>query len=228
MAPVFLLIATVSVLWLWREGVTEAPWLQEGHNPSYRTSPRRPATVKAGLIIFLAVALCLFSLISAAFFMRMESADWLLPSPPRILWLNTLALIISSTALQIAHSAAKSLDLLRTRKALAICALASLIFFFGQLWAWREMTYNGFLASQNPANAFFFLLTGIHGLHLLGGIVALGRVGKKLREDNKKTLPETLFLCTIYWHFILCVWFFLLILLTGWASNLGVICRLLS
>lgn len=227
MGPFFLLIAAVSIFWLWREGVLEAPWLQEGEIPAYRGGSRPPAAAKAGLIVFLAVALCLFSLMCAAFFMRMEAADWQLPTPPRILWLNTLVLIASSVALQIAQSAAKAQNTARMREAFTLGVLTSSMFLLGQFWAWREMTANGFTASQNPANAFFYLLTGAHGLHLLGGLVALASVSQPAWrcKENTAALAAPLGLCALYWHFLLGVWLLIFILLSGWANSAGIICR---
>lgn len=222
----FLFVASVAVWWLWREGVTASPWLEEGEIPAYRGSGGRPGAAKAGLTVFLAVAMCLFSLMAAAFLMRMDATDWRSPPLPRILWFNTAALVVSSVALQFAQVAAKDDAPSRMARALAAGGAASLVFLFGQLWAWRELVADGFYAAQNPANAFFFLLTGAHGLHLVGGLVALGRVAAKVwRHESGKSLAPALELCAIYWHFLLLLWIFLFALLVGWADNLGAICR---
>ncbi len=226
MGVYFLLVASLAVAWLWREGVTESPWLQEGEAPAYRSGMGRPAAARTALTIFLAVALCLFSLMSAAFFMRMGSSDWRSPPLPSILWLNTAVLVVSSVALQIAQSSAKRGAFVLMRRALAIGGAASLAFLAGQLWAWRQMAIGGFYASQNPANAFFFLLTGAHALHLMGGLVALSRATSQAwRREDQKALATNLELCAIYWHFLLVIWLLLFILLVGWADNVGEICR---
>lgn len=186
----------------------------------------RPGAGKSGLIIFLAVALCLFSLMCAAFFMRMEAADWQLPPTPLILWPNTLSLIVSSAALQFAYFAARRREIARIREFLVVCMLASFIFLLGQSWAWRELIARGFYASENPANAFFFLLTGAHGLHFIGGLVALaGVTGLTLRRIEGHPLTARLGLCAIYWHFLLAVWLLLFMLISGFTNSVGVICR---
>ena len=221
----FVFIFAVALTYLWREGVLEAPWLEEGEIPAYRgVGGRRPGAAKTGLVIFLGVALCLFSLLSAAFFMRMGSYDWRTPLLPRILWFNTAVLVLSSAALQVASSAAKEGARKRMNAALLAGAVSSLLFLFGQLWAWREMIWAGFYASENPANAFFFLLTGAHALHLLGGLFALFRTLFRAWRDERGA-AASVELCALYWHFLLAIWLLLFILLVGWADNFGAICR---
>ncbi|WP_330084537.1 cytochrome c oxidase subunit 3 [Methylocystis iwaonis] len=223
----FICVFSVALIYLWREGVLEASWLQEGEIAAYRANGGRPPNAaKTGLIVFLAVALCLFSLLCAAFFMRMGSYDWLSPPLPRILWFNTAALIAASGALHVASAARKTAARERMRYALSAGAVASLVFLFGQLWAWRDMIAGGFYASQNPANAFFFLLTGAHALHLLGGLAVLfWTIAQASRKEAENALAGTVELCAIYWHFLLAVWLLLFALLVGWADTLGVVCR---
>lgn len=223
----FIFIFSVALVYLWREGVLEAPWLEEGEIAAFRgRGGRPPNAAKTGLVVFLGVALCLFSLLCAAFLMRMGAYDWRSPPLPRILWFNTAALVASSCALQVASAAARDAARERMKYALRAGVAASLLFLFGQFWAWREMVVGGFYASQNPANAFFFLLTGAHALHLAGGLVALFRTNfRALREEPDASLAASVELCAVYWHFLLGVWLLLFALLVGWADNLGVVCR---
>lgn len=223
----FIFVFSIALAYLWREGVLDAPWLKEGEVSAYRGGGGRPpSAAKTGLVVFLGVALCLFSLLSAAFLMRMGAYDWRSPPPPRILWFSTAALVASSVALHIASLAARDGSRERMRNALWAGAVASLLFLFGQLWAWRDMIASGFYASQNPANAFFYLLTGAHALHVLGGLVALARTMVRASfEERGKKLASTVALCATYWHFLLFVWLLLLALLVGWADNVGAICR---
>ena len=94
------------------------------------------------------------------------------------------------------------------------CAFA---FLLGQLFVWQQLIALGYFAAANPANAFFYLLTAVHGLHLLGGLVAWGRVVKRLgRAPDTVRLRESMELCATYWHYLLIVWlvFFILLLFT--------------
>jgi cytochrome c oxidase subunit 3 len=80
--------------------------------------------------------------------------------------------------------------------------------------------------ASNPANSFFYLITAAHGLHLMGGLVALGRTTAKVWRGAEMTQVRlSVELCTIYWHFLLLVWLVLLGLLTGWTDDFVDICR---
>jgi cytochrome c oxidase subunit 3 len=227
----FLFIASVAGMWLWRQGVLQSPWLEEGEATQY-PSPRPlgappPSATKVGLIVFLAVAGCLFSLLTASFFMRMDSPDWQMPPTPPVLWFNTAVLIASSVTLHFALVGAKRGDMAELRKMLVAAGACTIVFVLGQIWAWRDLLDGGYFVSSNAANAFFYLLTGAHALHVLGGLVALGRTGARAFEAPRVsfTLPGSVELCAIYWHFLLFIWLVMFALLTGWADNIGVICR---
>jgi len=228
----FVFIASVVVLWLAREGVMSADWLEEGEAVGVANRPGRvdlaspPPAAKVGLAVFLAVALCIFSLLTAAFFIRMGSPDWQNPPLPRILWLNTAFLVASSGALQWAYFAAERDDRARLRMLLKIAAGTSGCFLLGQLWAWRDLIADGYFAASNAANAFFYLLTAVHGLHLLGGLVALARtIDKAWRPVERLALQTSVELCAIYWHFLLAVWLVMFALLGGEMNGFGALCR---
>lgn len=224
----FILIASVALGWLARQGVLRSSFAEEGEIadfPGAELLPRPPAA-KVGLGIFLAVAGCLFSLLCAAFFMRMDAPDWQAPPIPGILWFNTAVLIASSLALHLAGRAADRRETDDLKSCLLVGGGSALLFLLGQLWAWRELAAQGLYASSNPANAFFYLLTGIHALHLVGGLAALARTAPKAWSGRGNAdLAVSVELCAIYWHFLLFVWLLLFAMLAGWADNFGVICR---
>jgi cytochrome c oxidase subunit 3 len=182
--------------------------------------------VKIGLAVFLTVAGALFALFASAYFMRMAFPDWRQMPVPSIVWLNTTLLVLASIALQCALSAVRQDDIDTVRLSLATAAVASLGFLGGQIVAWRELAASGYLLAGNPADSFFYLLTGVHGLHVLGGLVALARTfpgawGFGSRENLRLRVD----LCTIYWHFLLLIWLGLLAVFTGRAAQLVDLCR---
>ena len=224
---VFLLvIAGIAGWWLSQQRLMSKPWLEQGViGPSLDTGTGLP-TAKIGLAVFLAVVGCLFALFASAYFMRMELSDWQALALPRLLWLNTGLLALSSVALHCAVVAARRGNTETTRLALATGGLTALAFLFGQTMAWRELAAAGHFLSTNPANSFFYLLTGMHGLHILGGLVGLARTtARAWVEPRTERVRLGVELCAMYWHFLLLVWLGLLVLLAGWAADFIDICR---
>jgi cytochrome c oxidase subunit 3 len=179
---------------------------------------------KWGLGFFLAVVGALFALLASAYAMRAVSPDWQSAPMPRVLWLNTGVLIVSSLALQAADFFARRRETGRARTFLLTGAGAAIAFLAGQLLAWRQFAAAGYFLSTNPANSFFYLITGAHGLHLAGGLVALATTVATARGDISAA-QSGIRLCAIYWHFLLVVWLLLFALLAGWAGDIVVICR---
>ncbi|TIX20138.1 MAG: cytochrome-c oxidase, partial [Mesorhizobium sp.] len=112
------------------------------------------------------------------------------------------------------------------RLGLVTAGVTALGFLIGQLVAWRQLTEDGYLLAANPANSFFYLITGMHGLHILGGLIGLGRTSASAWNGAR---PERLRLgvelCAMYWHFLLFVWLCIFALLAGWAATFIDICR---
>ena len=77
----------------------------------------------------------------------------------------------------------------------------------GQLLAWQQLSANGYVIDGNPATSFFYLLTALHGLHLLGGMWVWGRTTVRLFSGaDAKSVRLSVELCTVYWHYLLLVW----------------------
>ncbi len=169
-------------------------------------------TQRVGLIGFMGVATVLFGLFSIAYRMRMSmSTDWVALSEPTVLWLNTGLLILASITLQWAWTRSRKGELDRAKRTMVIAGILTGGFLIGQYLAWAEMAANGFFAPTNPSYAFFYLLTGLHGLHIIGGLVAWIRATERLiapidTELQKARAKLGIELCAIYWHFLLAVW----------------------
>ena len=201
--------------WLSRQGLATKPWLETGpagHVPDTGASPL--PTAKIGLGVFLAVAGSLLVLLVSAYTMRMDMEDWRPLPQPRLLWVNTGVLVLSSVALHRARTAAHRDDLDGVRSWLLVGGLAAVAFLLGQILAWKQLMAAGYRLTTNPADSFFYLITAVHGLHVLGGLVALGRTGAKLRHGaGMEALRLGVELCATYWHFLLAIWIVLFALL---------------
>lgn len=227
------LIAAIAFWWLSRQRLTAKPWLEVGivGDVGGRWPPTLPKA-KIGLGVFLAVAGSLFALLVSAYSMRMAMADWRTLPVPAVLWLNTILLILASVALQTGVTAGRRDDFGGVRSSLLVAYVSSLAFLFGQTLAWGELVATGYFAADNPANAFFYLITAVHGLHVLGGLVALMRTTTRAFDGPETSPPRTIGelrlsveLCAIYWHFLLLVWLVLFSFLMHWANDLVAFCR---
>jgi cytochrome c oxidase subunit 3 len=227
-AIVFLaLLMAIATWWLLQQKLNAKPWLEEGVIGEFDgTGAMALPAAKIGMGLFLAVVGTLFALLTSAYFMRMGYADWRAIRIPQLLWVNTGALILSSVALQAAQSAVRRRNIDGVRMLLLVAGAFGLVFLVGQLWAWRELTASGVLLAGNPSNSFFYLITGLHGLHVVGGALGLGwtteRAWSGIPADKLRLGVE---MCTMYWHFLLIVWLVLFSLLTGLAEDFGAICR---
>ena len=220
-------LAAIAGWWLSRQRLTAKPWLEQGVTVDLREEgPSSPPAAKIGLGVFLAVVGSLFALFISAYSMRMTMVDWRALPIPRLLWFNTAVLVLSSVALQGAQVAARRNDINGVIVGLCAGGASAVTFLVGQLLAWRELSIAGYFLASNPANSFFYLITAVHGLHLMGGLVALGRTTAKVWHGAPVTeVRLSVELCAIYWHFLLLVWLVLLGLLTGWTDNVIDICR---
>jgi cytochrome c oxidase subunit III len=177
-------------------------------------APRWPAA-RVGLWVFLAVITSLFGLFVSAYYMRLSghhgsgpATDWVQLSEPPVLWLNTVLLIAASVAMQAARRAVRTGGVERSKTSLMLGGLLTLAFLGGQLYAWAQVRESEFFSAINPAVAFFYLLTAVHGLHLVGGLYVWGRTLARIRREDVEVIDVRLSieLCSVYWHFLLLVW----------------------
>lgn len=169
-------------------------------------------TYVTGITIAMGAILMFFMALVSAFIVRKGlGGDWLPFTMPRILWLDTVILLVSSGTLIQARRLFKRGDREGFRHWWAITTVLGLLFLAGQLIAWRQMVAGGFYLASNASNSFFYVLTAAHGLHLLGGIAALLFVGwGRLRRLTLSTGTE---IVSYYWHFLDGLWVFLFLLL---------------
>ncbi len=187
--------------------LTEKPWLAQDPAPGLDGPVSSLPTPKFGLRLFFVIVTVLFSVVTVAYTERMLFSDWHPMPEPWMLWLNTGVLVLSSVALQWARVAAHNGEIGDVKSGLLLGGALALLFLAGQFVAWQQLMALGYYASGNPANGFFYMITTLHGLHLLGGLVVMGRAIEKLwRGVELDKMRMTVELCAIYWHFLLVVW----------------------
>jgi cytochrome c oxidase subunit III len=211
-------LAVIAVWWLSRNRIFSKPWLEQGPAGELPgTGVSDMPVAKIGLGVLLAALGSLFALFISAYLMRMQLADWRPVPKPTLLWINTGVLMLSSAALQWTRAAADRRDLRGLRTGLVAAGTAALVFLVGQVLAWRQLIGTGYFLTSNPASSFFYLITALHGIHLVGGVVALAAVAAKAwRGRDPARTRLGLDLCSLYWDFLLLMWLVLfgLLLLT--------------
>jgi cytochrome c oxidase subunit 3 len=179
---------------------------------------------KLGLRVFLAVVTVLFTLLIFAYGIRMELEVWRPAPQMSLLWMNTVLLVLSSLAMQWALFSARRGDADSVWIGLLAGGFFAIAFLGGQIVAWRQLNMLVAFNITNPAIGFFFLITALHGLHLLGGLVALGRTTAKVwRGFDVAQFRLSVELCTTYWHYLLLVWLVLFGLLFSGNDSLGIL-----
>ena len=210
-------------------GGGEGEW---GDAPSGRGPRERLYRARVGLAIMLSTSLGLFATIVVGYLWRRQQVTfdpvlhgyvsvWKPLAVPPLLWWNTLLLVLSSLTLELARQAYFREDFVMDewfglsrptlRKALPWEILSFLLasgFVAGQLYAWAELRAQGIYLGSGPSSQFYYFLTGLHGLHLLGGmIVLIWAMGTAVIGSNLESRRVTLDITAWYWHAITVVWF---------------------
>ncbi len=166
-----------------------------------------------GMMLGLAAILMLFAAFTSAYVVRKGlSDDWQTTAVPGILWLNSMVLLASSFTLEKAR---------RWRQVQArfqgwwwATTGLGMVFLIGQIVAWQELVTGGVYVNTNPSSSFFYLLTGTHAVHLLGGVIALLYLSWRVWRRNSGGLGATaLGVTALYWHFMDGLWIYLFLLL---------------
>jgi cytochrome c oxidase subunit 3 len=137
--------------------------------------------------------------------------------------LNTAVLVGASLAMEWTARAARRGDSDKLRRGLAASGVLTFGFLAGQLVVWKQLNDAGFLVSTSAASAFFYLFTAVHGLHVLGGLVAWGRAVLRTWLGAVPAMARLgVELCATYWHYLLAVWVVLYALLVSNSLGLAI------
>jgi cytochrome c oxidase subunit 3 len=203
--------------------------------PSFDVRLRR---ARLGLVVGLTGIVMIFISFSSAYVVRQGLPtldprtnallhDWFPVPLPRLLLLNTIVLLISSVTMELARRQAARRALAQFSSVsgviagakeeiswLALTVVLGLSFLTGQWMAWRELAAGGFYVGSSPSSSFVYLLTGMHGVHLFGGVVALLAAGVASllgrRADSQSIAVDV---TGWYWHFMAVLWIYILYLL---------------
>jgi cytochrome c oxidase subunit 3 len=167
----------------------------------------------------------LFIGLTSAYIVRQGlGGEWQQNALPLLLWFNTAVLLASSVTMERARRRLQATGLAERafRRWLSLTVGLGVLFLAGQLIVWRQFAAGGVYLSTNPHSSFFYLLTALHGLHLLGGLMALGflawrsiaAAGVTGASWSSGRLVRWVDVTALYWHFMDGLWIYLVVLLS--------------
>ena len=166
-----------------------------------------------GVLAFLTTVSMLFVGFTSAYIVRRAGTDWQPLAAPPLLYLSTGLLLASSAALEAARHRLRDWNLEGSGRSVAWTGVLGLAFVLAQLGAWGQLAARGVFLASNPHSSFFYLLTGVHVLHVAGGLVWFLVVASRVRRLALSPGENGLGLFAIYWHFLAGLWLYLLLLL---------------
>jgi cytochrome c oxidase subunit III len=190
--------------------------------PRTTTDPSPLAPAQTGVWLAIGTICMSFAALTSAMVVRQGAApDWRHFQLPYLLYVNTLVLLASSGTLEwsrrrIAASPVGAASLVPRLEGLSgvyLTLALGLLFVTGQVVAWRQLGAQGLFLATAPSSAFFYVFTALHGLHVLGGLVALGYVLRRLRRIAGPVPRVALRAAALYWHFMGALWLYLLVIL---------------
>jgi cytochrome c oxidase subunit 3 len=178
-----------------------------------------PSKFRIGMWVAMASIVMLFVSLTSAYVLRQsrglsEAHDWFPLHMPRVLWLTTALLLASSVTIEMARRALRRSQYGWFRSLISLTALLGLGFLVGQLRAWLVLVGQGVYVYSHPHSSFFYILTSLHAIHLIGGLIALLIVTvSALRLRITRSKRNAVDVTVLYWHFMDVLWIYLFVLL---------------
>ena len=191
-------------------GVPATSYTAEGLEALARCSRRQ-----LGMWVFLGTVTMLFAAFSSAFLVRSAGSDWQRVALPSLLWWNTALLLVSSAVLEVGRYRAKGGAWLAASSMVWIAGLFGVIFLCGQIYTWKQLVSAGILVRSGAFPASFYIISGLHGFHLLAAFLLAGYVTSRLAaaSSDAATLQSLVGVCATFWHFLTGLWVYLFFLM---------------
>lgn len=188
-----------------------------------RDDALEPAKYRIGMLVGLASILMLFVALTSAYIVRQtqglasDAHAWVTIDMPPVLWATTALLLASSVTIELARRSLRRNEYSMFNAWIATTTVLGLSFVGGQVLAWQQLRQQGIYVNTYPHSSFFYLLTSLHGVHLLGGLIALAYVtlaALRLRISQRRR--NAVEVTAIYWHFMDGLWLYIFFLLFFW------------
>lgn len=181
---------------------------------SYRNKPTSYNSTQIMIWFFLGIVTMLFAGFTSAYIIRSSADDWKQIQIPKILGLNSIVLIISSITFELAKKIYKQSQTKLGELFIFSTLGCGILFILGQFLIWQKLHSQGIYISTNSHSSFFYILTGLHILHFLGGITWLSIISIKIIKNpllfNHSNIISN---CSTYWHYFTGLWIYIMYLL---------------
>ncbi len=169
---------------------------------------------KFAMWLFIGSVVMLFASLTSAYIVRQAEGNWLYFELPSILTISTIVILLSSATMQWAYWSAKKDSFSQLKVLVSVTALLGVTFLVLQFLGWKDLVANQVYLVGNPSGSFLYVITGLHGMHIISAIVFLLIVlvsAFRLRIHAKNLLQMEM--CTTYWHFLGGLWLYLFVFL---------------
>ncbi len=173
--------------------------------PTLRMNPK-----KFVLWLLMVSIVMLFAALTSAYIVRKGDGNWLLFDLPNVFYYSTGVLLLSSVTIQLSYFFAKKDELEKLKLFIIISAILGISFLFMQVQGWKELVQNKVFLVGNPSGSFVYIITGVHGAHLITGVVfiIIMLVAAFRYKVHSKSLLK-IEMCATYWHFLDLLWVYL-------------------
>ena len=179
-----------------------------------------PAAYRITMMVVVAAVVMMFAALSSAYIILSAGEQRVTVAMPRMFFLSTGLIVLSSFSFESAKRSLKHGGVTGYVRGLGLTLVIGLLFLAAQLMGWRELAAQGIYFASHPHSSFFYFLTGVHGVHLLGGILALlylvartRRNGEQVTSERTTTLTDVV---SLYWHAMDGLWLWVFLLLLVW------------
>ncbi len=179
--------------------------------------PKKPLAMnpkKFGMWLFMASVMMLFMSLTSAYIVRQAEGNWVFFELPSLFYVTSVIIVISSITMQWAFLASKKDQIKMVKALMLITSVLGLFFLVGQFFGWKQLVANSIYLVGNPSGSFLYILTGLHGLHIISAIIFLlimlsASFKGKVHSGNMTKME----MCTTYWHFLGGLWLYLFVFL---------------
>lgn len=180
--------------------------------------PKKPLAMhpkKFAMWLFLATVVMIFASMTSAYIVRRADGDWKIFELPDLFKWTTILIVISSVTMHLAYRSAKKDNLGSAKTWITSTAILGLLFLIGQFFAWGQLVNANVYFVGNPSESFVYVLSGLHGLHLISAVIFLLIVWRATHQGiiGSKSLAQ-IEMCVTYWHFLGGLWLYLFVFLS--------------